>query len=147
MAVSQAVRLPKAFRFEAREVRSARSATRWCWSDREEAVRRQPLGARCFEEYRDIPHGRMGANRHHCRLSKFGSERIMSATAQTIHAWPQPGRPPAQEFRFEGHEVLVSKVGDKVILEPLTKQPSMRRRAFARLDELGRARFSPRRYS
>jgi hypothetical protein len=32
---------------------------------------------------------------------------------QALHAWPQSGRPPAQEFRFEGTEVRVSKVGDK----------------------------------
>jgi antitoxin VapB len=42
-----------------------------------------------------------------------------------------------EEFRFEGEEVQVSKVGDKVILEPL-KMPPVDIKAFVdKLDALG----------
>jgi antitoxin VapB len=48
---------------------------------------------------------------------------MMSATAKLfMHGRSQAVRLP-KEFRFEGTEVRVSKVGDKVILEPLKKQP------------------------
>ena len=40
-----------------------------------------------------------------------------------------------KEFRFEGTEVRVSKVGDKVILEPIKKQPFDVDAWFARLDQ------------
>ena len=47
----------------------------------------------------------------------------MSSTAKLFtHGRSQTVRQP-KEFRFEGTEVRVSKVGDKVILEPLKKQP------------------------
>ncbi len=47
-------------------------------------------------------------------------------------------------FRFEGTEVRVSKVGDKVILEPLRRKPPVDIDAwFARLDELGARDFLP----
>lgn len=47
----------------------------------------------------------------------------MSATAKIfMHGRSQAVRLP-KEFRFEGSEVKVSKVGDKVILEPLGKKP------------------------
>ena len=47
----------------------------------------------------------------------------MSATAKLfMHGRSQAVRLP-KEFRFEGSEVRVSKVGDKVILEPMAKQP------------------------
>ena len=47
----------------------------------------------------------------------------MSATAKLfMHGRSQAVRLP-KEFRFEGNEVRVSKVGDKVILEPVKKQP------------------------
>ncbi len=46
-----------------------------------------------------------------------------SSTAKLfMHGSSQAVRLP-KEFRFEGTEVRVSKVGDKVILEPLKKQP------------------------
>ena len=46
----------------------------------------------------------------------------MSATAKLfMHGRSQAVRLP-KEFRFEGSEVRVSKVGDKVILEPLQKK-------------------------
>jgi antitoxin VapB len=47
----------------------------------------------------------------------------MNGTAKLfMHGRSQAVRLP-KEFRFEGTEVRVSKVGDKVILEPLKKQP------------------------
>ena len=47
----------------------------------------------------------------------------MNATAKLfMHGRSQAVRLP-KEFRFEGSEVRVSKVGNKVILEPLKKQP------------------------
>jgi antitoxin VapB len=47
----------------------------------------------------------------------------MSATAKLfMHGRSQAVRLP-KEFRFEGTEVRVSKVGDKVILEPAVKKP------------------------
>lgn len=47
----------------------------------------------------------------------------MSATAKLfMHGRSQAVRLP-DEFRFEGTEVRISKVGDKMILEPLRKQP------------------------
>ena len=48
-----------------------------------------------------------------------------------------------KEFRFEGTEVKVSKVGDKVILEPIRKKPIDLDAWFARLDELGARDFLP----
>lgn len=47
----------------------------------------------------------------------------MSATAKIFkHGRSHAVRLP-KEFRFEGTEVRVSKVGDKVILEPVEKKP------------------------
>jgi len=67
----------------------------------------------------------------------------MSATAKLfMHGRSQAVRLP-KEFRFEGSEVRVSKVGDKVILEPLKKQPFDAEAWFARLDELGGRDFLP----
>jgi antitoxin VapB len=67
----------------------------------------------------------------------------MSATAKLfMHGRSQAVRLP-KEFRFEGSEVRVSKVGDKVILEPLKKQPFDTEAWFARLDELGARDFLP----
>jgi antitoxin VapB len=42
-----------------------------------------------------------------------------------------------KEFRFEGTEVRVSKVDDKVILEPLKKQPIDFHKFWAELDAMG----------
>jgi antitoxin VapB len=67
----------------------------------------------------------------------------MTATAKLfMHGRSQAVRLP-KEFRFEGTEVRVSKVGDKVILEPLRKQPFDVDAWFARLDELGGRDFLP----
>jgi antitoxin VapB len=67
----------------------------------------------------------------------------MSSTAKVfMHGRSQAVRLP-KEYRFEGTEVRVSKVGDKVILEPLEKQPFDAEAWFARLDELGGRDFLP----
>jgi antitoxin VapB len=67
----------------------------------------------------------------------------MSATAKLfMHGRSQAVRLP-KEFRFDGSEVRVSKVGDKVILEPIKKQPFDVDAWFARLDELGGRDFLP----
>jgi antitoxin VapB len=67
----------------------------------------------------------------------------MSATAKLFwHRRSQAVSLP-EEFRFEGTEVRVSKVGDKVILEPMEKPPIDVETWFARLDELGARDFLP----
>ena len=76
-------------------------------------------------------------------LSKIWKEADHEATAKLfMHGRSQAVRLP-KEFRFEGSEVRVSKVGDKVILEPLKKQPFDAEAWFARLDELGGRDFLP----
>ena len=47
----------------------------------------------------------------------------MSATAKLIMEGDSQVVLLPEEFRFAGTEVRVSKVGDRVILEPLKKQP------------------------
>jgi antitoxin VapB len=59
-----------------------------------------------------------------------------------MHGRSQAVRLP-KEFRFDGAEVRVSKVGDKVILEPLEKPPFDVEAWYARLDALGGADFFP----
>jgi antitoxin VapB len=59
-----------------------------------------------------------------------------------MHGRSQVVRLP-KEFRFDGTEVRVSKVDDKVILEPIEKQPFDVEAWFARLDELGARDFLP----
>jgi antitoxin VapB len=47
----------------------------------------------------------------------------MGATAKLfMHGRSQAVRLP-EEFRFEGTEVGISKIGDKVVLEPIEKKP------------------------
>jgi antitoxin VapB len=48
-----------------------------------------------------------------------------------------------KEFRFEGTDVRVSKVGDKVILEPMTKPAIDLDKFWAELDALGARDFLP----
>jgi antitoxin VapB len=61
----------------------------------------------------------------------------MSSTAKLfMHGRSQAVRLP-KDFRFEGTEVRISKLGDKVILEPLKRRPFDAEAWFARLDELG----------
>jgi len=48
-----------------------------------------------------------------------------------------------KEFRFEGTEVRVSKIGDKVILEPMKKPPFDVKAWRAKLDAMGAADFLP----
>ena len=59
-----------------------------------------------------------------------------------MHGRSQAVRLP-KEFRFEGTEVRVSKIGDKVILEPMEKAPFDVTAWRARLDELGAQDFLP----
>ena len=67
----------------------------------------------------------------------------MNATAKLfMHGRSQAVRLP-KEFRFEGTEVRVSKVGDKVILEPLKQPPVDLDRFWAQLDALGAKDFLP----
>ena len=47
----------------------------------------------------------------------------MSATAKLIMDGDSQVVLLPDEFRFEGTEVRVTKVGDKVILEPIAKKP------------------------
>jgi antitoxin VapB len=47
----------------------------------------------------------------------------MSATAKLFTDGGDQAVCLPDEFRFEGTEVRISKVGEKVILEPLEKQP------------------------
>jgi antitoxin VapB len=68
----------------------------------------------------------------------------MSTTAKLfMHGRSQAVRLP-KEFRFEGTDVRISKIGDKVILEPLKeRQPIDLEGWFSRLDELGARDFLP----
>jgi antitoxin VapB len=67
----------------------------------------------------------------------------MSSTAKLfMHGRSQAVRLP-EEFRFEGSEVKVSKIGDKVILEPINKQPVDFDKFWAELDALGARDFLP----
>jgi antitoxin VapB len=65
----------------------------------------------------------------------------MSATAKLfMHGRSQAVRLP-KEFRMPGKEVRVSRVGDKVILEPIEKPPFDVRAWRARLDASGARNF------
>lgn len=57
-----------------------------------------------------------------------------------MHGRSQAVRLP-KEFRFEGSEVQVSKVGDRVILEPVVRAPFDAAAWRARLDALGARDF------
>jgi antitoxin VapB len=62
----------------------------------------------------------------------------MSAIAKVFtHGRSQAVRLP-KEFRFKGSEVRVTKVGDRVILEPLAPGQTM---PWASIDELGDTPF------
>jgi antitoxin VapB len=64
----------------------------------------------------------------------------MSATAKVFkHGRSQAVRLP-KEFRFEGSEVRVTKVGDRVILEPLESSAAM---PWAIIDGTGDSPFMP----
>jgi len=64
----------------------------------------------------------------------------MNATAKLFtHGRSQAVRLP-KEFRFEGKEVRVSRVGNRVILEPLGAEDVM---PWAELDKLGDRPFMP----
>jgi antitoxin VapB len=67
----------------------------------------------------------------------------MTATAKLfMHGRSQAVRLP-KEFRFEGTEVRVSRVGDKVILEPLARTEAEIAAVWAKLDALGARDFLP----
>ncbi len=59
-----------------------------------------------------------------------------------MHGRSQAVRLP-KEFRFSGTEVRVSKIGDKVILEPIEKPPFDVKAWRAKLRALGAADFLP----
>ena len=64
----------------------------------------------------------------------------MSATAKLFtHGRSQAVRLP-KEFRFEGKEVRVSRIGNRVILEPLDASKAM---PWATIDTLGDTPFMP----
>ena len=64
----------------------------------------------------------------------------MSGTAKLfMHGRSQAVRLP-KEFRFAGNEVKVSKVGDRVILEPMVSDESM---PWTAIDPLGDSPFMP----
>jgi antitoxin VapB len=66
-----------------------------------------------------------------------------SATAKLfMHGRSQAVRLP-KAFRFEGTEVRVSRMGDKVILEPIEKKPFDYDAWRAELDALGARDFLP----
>jgi antitoxin VapB len=69
-------------------------------------------------------------------------DRPRSTAKLFMHGRSQAVRLP-KEFRFEGKEVRVSKVGDKVILEPMKRPPFDVDAWFARLDALGARDFLP----
>lgn len=66
---------------------------------------------------------------------------VTQATAKLfMHGRSQAVRLP-KEFRFEGNEVHVSKVGNKVILEPVEKPAFDAKSWRAKLDALGARDF------
>lgn len=68
---------------------------------------------------------------------------VVRATAKLfMHGRSQAVRLP-KEFRFEGTEVRVSRVGDKVILEPMEAPPFDYAAWRAKLDALGARDFLP----
>ena len=67
----------------------------------------------------------------------------MSARAKLfMHGRSQAVRLP-KEFRFPGKEVKVTKVGDKVILEPIEAKPFDAKALWAAIDALGDKPFMP----
>ena len=75
--------------------------------------------------------------------AKAKSSVAAKSTAKLfMHGRSQAVRLP-KEYRFEGEEVCVSKVGNKVILEPLQKPPFDVDAWYARVDALGGADFLP----
>jgi antitoxin VapB len=69
--------------------------------------------------------------------------RAVSATAKLfMHRRSQAVSLP-ENCRFEGKEVRVTKIGDKVILEPLREGPFDVEAWYARLDALGAREFLP----
>jgi antitoxin VapB len=68
----------------------------------------------------------------------------MNARAKLfMHGRSQAVRLP-KEFRFPGKEVKVTKVGDRVILEPIEAKPFDAKAFWAAIDALGDKPFMPR---
>jgi antitoxin VapB len=67
----------------------------------------------------------------------------MSARAKLfMHGRSQAVRLP-KEFRFPGREVMVTRIGDKVILEPVETKPFDAKAFWAAIDALGDKPFMP----
>jgi antitoxin VapB len=71
------------------------------------------------------------------------SGNAMAATAKIFMHGRSPGRTPAERVSFAGKEVRVSKVGDKVIFEPLEKEPFDIEHWRAELVAAGAKKFLP----
>ena len=74
--------------------------------------------------------------------SALNSSGPKSTAKLFMHGRSQAVRLP-KEFRFEGSEVRVSRMGEKVILEPMEKKPIDVEALWARLDALGARDFLP----
>jgi antitoxin VapB len=74
--------------------------------------------------------------------SKISPPPKKSTAKVFMHGRSQAVRLP-KEFRFEGDEVRVSKVGAKVILEPMEKHPFDAKAFWATLDAMGAREFLP----
>jgi antitoxin VapB len=70
------------------------------------------------------------------KISAEPSAERPSTAKLFMHGRSQAVRLP-KEFRFEGTEVRVSKVGDKVVLEPMKKAPIDMDKFWAELDAIG----------
>ena len=64
----------------------------------------------------------------------------MTATAKLFTRGRSQAVRLPKEFRFEGREVRVTKVGDRVILEPMEPDESM---SWPEIDQLGNSPFMP----
>lgn len=76
------------------------------------------------------------------KSSALNSSGPKSTAKLFMHGRSQAVRLP-KEFRFEGSEVRVSRMGEKVILEPMEKKPIDVEALWARLDALGARDFLP----
>ena len=77
-------------------------------------------------------------------MSTAGSKAYAEPTVAKLfmHGRSQAVRLP-KAFRFSGKEVRVSRIGDKVVLEPLERPPFDAAAFWATLDRLGARDFLP----
>jgi antitoxin VapB len=75
-------------------------------------------------------------------LADGGAQEMTKTAKIFMHGRSQAVRLP-KEFRLPGKEARVSKVGDKVILEPVEKPPFDVKAWRAKLDALGARDFLP----